>query len=116
MPATMIPKSQRMSEADSIHADMPTKTQKKLILCFDGTGNQYRANTSDTNVVKLYQKFDRQALDQYHYYQREFVFVSPFADTPPSIHPVVENDKQKTVLVLINERSFELSLLTSLSS
>ncbi|KAL9607719.1 MAG: hypothetical protein Q9167_007390 [Letrouitia subvulpina] len=42
----------------------------KLILCFDGTGNQYSANTSDTNIVKLYQKFDRETPNQYHYYQR----------------------------------------------
>ena len=43
----------------------------KLIVCFDGTGNQYSGNTSDTNIVKLYQKLDREALNQYHYYQRE---------------------------------------------
>ena len=43
----------------------------KLVVCFDGTGNQYSGDTSDTNVVKLYQKLDREALNQYHYYQRE---------------------------------------------
>lgn len=43
----------------------------KLILCFDGTGNSYTGDTSDTNIVKLYQKFDRDAGDQYHYYQRK---------------------------------------------
>ena len=45
--------------------------QNKLILCFDGTGNQYSGDTSDTNIVKLYQKFDREALNQFHYYQRK---------------------------------------------
>ncbi|KAL9577011.1 MAG: hypothetical protein Q9212_006652 [Teloschistes hypoglaucus] len=41
----------------------------KLILCFDGTGNQFKADPSDTNIVKLYQKFDRRAPNQFHYYQ-----------------------------------------------
>ncbi|KAI4240994.1 MAG: hypothetical protein LQ352_007523 [Teloschistes flavicans] len=41
----------------------------KLLCCFDGTGNQYGGDTSDTNIVKLYQKFDRNAPGQFHYYQ-----------------------------------------------
>ena len=68
MPAAMTPTVNGVSE------DMSNKVPEKLILCFDGTGNQYSANTSDTNIVKLYQKFDRQTQDQYHYYQREFAF------------------------------------------
>lgn len=59
---------------NGVSEDMPNKVPEKLILCFDGTGNEYSADTSDTNVVKLYQKFDRQVPDQYHYYQREFAF------------------------------------------
>lgn len=43
----------------------------KLLCCFDGTGNQYSGDTSDTNVVKLFQKFDRNASRQFHYYQRK---------------------------------------------
>ena len=72
MAAAMTPQVNGTSE---IHADIP-KT-KKLILCFDGTGNQYSGDTSDTNIVKLYQKFDRKAPKQYHYYQREFGFLDP---------------------------------------
>ena len=49
----------------------PAKERGKLILCFDGTGNQYSGDTSDTNIVKLYQKFDRESANQYHYYQRK---------------------------------------------
>lgn len=49
----------------------PAKERGKLILCFDGTGNQYSGDTSDTNIVKLYQKFDRESPYQYHYYQRK---------------------------------------------
>lgn len=52
------------------------KVNPKLVLCFDGTGNQYSANTSDTNIVKLYQKFDREVPNQYHYYQRKSTTVA----------------------------------------
>ncbi|KAG9192994.1 hypothetical protein G6011_11728 [Alternaria panax] len=46
-----------------------THVPRKLILCFDGTGNKFEGNTSDTNIVKLYDKFDRKDPNQYHYYQ-----------------------------------------------
>ncbi|CAN9080060.1 unnamed protein product [Alternaria alternata] len=46
-----------------------THTPRKLVLCFDGTGNVFNGNTSDTNIVKLYDKFDRKDPMQYHYYQ-----------------------------------------------
>lgn len=48
----------------------------KLVLCFDGTGNEYSGNTSDTNIVKLYQKLDGNAENQYHYYQRKIISIS----------------------------------------
>ncbi|KAI5924864.1 hypothetical protein F4810DRAFT_718686 [Camillea tinctor] len=45
------------------------KTPKKLVLCFDGTGNTFSGSTADTNVVKIYDKLDRDSEDQFHYYQ-----------------------------------------------
>ncbi|KAI1632301.1 hypothetical protein F4809DRAFT_628318 [Biscogniauxia mediterranea] len=42
---------------------------KKLVLCFDGTGNTYTGSNSDTNVVKILHKLDRNDPQQYHYYQ-----------------------------------------------
>jgi uncharacterized protein (DUF2235 family) len=50
-------------------ADSGTPVLRKLVLCFDGTGNMFEGNTSDTNIVKLYDKFDRKDPMQYHYYQ-----------------------------------------------
>ena len=44
--------------------------QKRLVLCFDGTGNKYNGNDSDTNIVKLYKLLNRDTDDQFHYYQR----------------------------------------------
>ena len=39
---------------------------RNLILCFDGTNNQYAA--TNTNVVKIYAMLDREANDQFSYY------------------------------------------------
>lgn len=46
-------------------------SMSKIVVCFDGTGNSYQGNTSDTNIVKLYQKLDRTTKTQFHYYQRK---------------------------------------------
>jgi uncharacterized protein (DUF2235 family) len=56
----------------SEHDETPAANRpvpRKLLLCFDGTGNVFEGNTSDTNIVKLYDKFDRKDPNQYHYYQ-----------------------------------------------
>lgn len=44
---------------------------KKLILCFDGTGNEFSGSNADTNVVKILNKLDRNDPNQFHYYQSE---------------------------------------------
>lgn len=44
---------------------------KKLVLCFDGTGNKFHGDDSDSNILKIFRMLDRTADDQYHYYQRE---------------------------------------------
>ncbi len=54
-------------------APVPAGKQSRLVVCFDGTGNVYNGDTSDTNIVKLYQKFDREHPNQYHYYQRKLM-------------------------------------------
>lgn len=43
---------------------------RRLVLCFDGTGNKFQANESDTNIVKIYQMLQKNEAGQYHYYQR----------------------------------------------
>ncbi|KAJ2993024.1 hypothetical protein NUW58_g1972 [Xylaria curta] len=42
---------------------------KKLVLCFDGTGNTFSGSNADTNVIKLLNKLERRAPRQFHYYQ-----------------------------------------------
>lgn len=52
-------------------APVPSRGVKKLILCFDGTGNKFHGDDSDSNILKIFRMLDREADDQYHYYQRE---------------------------------------------
>ncbi|KAL6229355.1 hypothetical protein BDW75DRAFT_235266 [Aspergillus navahoensis] len=46
-----------------------TPTQKEFVLCFDGTGNQFHSDSSDSNVLKIFRMPDRNSSNQYHYYQ-----------------------------------------------
>ncbi|TAQ86876.1 hypothetical protein B7494_g4791 [Chlorociboria aeruginascens] len=46
-----------------------TAPQRRLVLCFDGTGNKFQGDISDTNIVKLFQMLDRRNPHQFHYYQ-----------------------------------------------
>ncbi|KAI2618257.1 hypothetical protein GGS26DRAFT_384026 [Hypomontagnella submonticulosa] len=45
------------------------RTPRKLVLCFDGTGNKFRGDDSDSNILKIFRCLDREAGDQFHYYQ-----------------------------------------------
>ncbi|UKZ94723.1 uncharacterized protein TrAFT101_009576 [Trichoderma asperellum] len=45
------------------------RVARKLILCFDGTGNKFHGDESDSNILKIFRMLDRTADDQYHYYQ-----------------------------------------------
>ncbi|KKK22133.1 hypothetical protein AOCH_003013 [Aspergillus ochraceoroseus] len=42
---------------------------RRLVLCFDGTGNQYEGTEKDTNIVKIYEMLERHIPGQYAYYQ-----------------------------------------------
>jgi uncharacterized protein (DUF2235 family) len=66
----------------------PKRTPNRLILCFDGTGNSFQGNTSDTNIVKLYDKLDAMAPHQMHYYQRK------------SADSTVNMEKEELLLIL----------------
>ncbi|GAO17951.1 uncharacterized protein UV8b_01005 [Ustilaginoidea virens] len=49
--------------------DAAQRSPRKLILCFDGTGNKFHGDDSDSNILKIFRMLDRSADDQYHYYQ-----------------------------------------------
>lgn len=38
--------------------------RKKLILCFDGTGNKFKGNSADTNILKIFRMLDRSGGEQ----------------------------------------------------
>ncbi|RYO83046.1 hypothetical protein DL766_002421 [Monosporascus sp. MC13-8B] len=45
------------------------RAPRKLVLCFDGTGNKFHGDDSDSNILKIFRCLDREAGDQFHYYQ-----------------------------------------------
>ncbi|KAJ4263422.1 hypothetical protein NW762_006241 [Fusarium torreyae] len=59
-----------MPSAAPFNQDSPDSGEfKKLILCFDGTGNTFSGTNADTNVVKILRTFERNHPNQFHYYQ-----------------------------------------------
>ncbi|OAT10746.1 hypothetical protein, variant [Blastomyces gilchristii SLH14081] len=42
---------------------------KTFVLCFDGTGNKFTGDESDSNVLKIFRMLDRNQGQQFHYYQ-----------------------------------------------
>jgi len=44
--------------------ERPRRRTRKLILCFDGTGNKFRGDDSDSNILKIFRMLDRTADDQ----------------------------------------------------
>ncbi|KAM7216600.1 short chain dehydrogenase [Rhypophila decipiens] len=47
----------------------PNRPPRNLVLCFDGTGNLYKGDGTETNVLKIFGFLNRDAAHQYHYYQ-----------------------------------------------
>lgn len=47
---------------------------RKLVLCFDGTGNKFHGDESDSNILKIFRMLDRSVSGQYHYYQRKVFY------------------------------------------
>ncbi|KAI9681656.1 MAG: hypothetical protein M1829_000855 [Trizodia sp. TS-e1964] len=45
------------------------RARKKLVLCFDGTGNKFKGNEGDSNILKIFRMLDRTSGDEFHYYQ-----------------------------------------------
>lgn len=61
--------SQRSGMADTTQAargaaDRNRHAHRKLVLCFDGTGNKFHGDDSDSNILKIFRMLDRTASDQ----------------------------------------------------
>jgi uncharacterized protein (DUF2235 family) len=46
------------------HQRPPRNKPRKIVLCFDGTGNKFHGDDSDSNILKIYRMLDRTASDQ----------------------------------------------------
>ena len=44
------------------------RRRRRIILCFDGTGNKFQGTDADSNILKIYRMLDRANGDK-HYYQ-----------------------------------------------
>ncbi|KAM0326951.1 hypothetical protein ACHAQA_006072 [Verticillium albo-atrum] len=42
---------------------------RKLVLCFDGTGNKFHGDESDSNILKIFRMLDSSSDEQFQYYQ-----------------------------------------------
>ena len=42
----------------------PSRKQRNLVLCFDGTSNEFRGDGTDTNIIKIYGMLDKNAPEQ----------------------------------------------------
>lgn len=51
------------------------RTPRKLVLCFDGTGNKFRGDDSDSNILKIFRCLDREAGDQCRFSSIQFLFL-----------------------------------------
>lgn len=61
---------------------MRSRGVRKLVLCFDGTGNKFHGDDSDSNILKIFRMLDRTSDDQYHYYQRRLPYqINPVQNT-----------------------------------
>ncbi|KAE8159636.1 hypothetical protein BDV40DRAFT_314504 [Aspergillus tamarii] len=47
----------------------PNPAPKQFVLCFDGTGNRFNGDRSDSNVLKIFRMLDRSEGNSFHYYQ-----------------------------------------------
>ncbi|KAH8681914.1 hypothetical protein BX600DRAFT_32653 [Xylariales sp. PMI_506] len=44
--------------------ELPQRPPRKLVLCFDGTGNQYKGDGTETNIIKIFGLLRRESKDQ----------------------------------------------------
>ncbi|PYH40338.1 T6SS phospholipase effector Tle1-like catalytic domain-containing protein [Aspergillus saccharolyticus JOP 1030-1] len=48
---------------------VPNKPTQELVLCFDGTGNTFRVDGGESNILKIFRMLDRSKDNRYCYYQ-----------------------------------------------
>ena len=59
----------RNSSAAPKMATAHRKEPKKIVLCFDGTGNKFTGTQADSNILKIYRMLPRSSENFMSYYQ-----------------------------------------------
>lgn len=54
----------RPSSINTHKTHVGERQRKKIILCFDGTGNKFKGNEGDTNILKIFHMLDRSGPEQ----------------------------------------------------
>lgn len=49
---------------DHLRTSCSHRKPRKIVLCFDGTGNKFHGDDSDSNILKIFRMLDRTASDQ----------------------------------------------------
>ncbi|KAK8117574.1 uncharacterized protein PG998_005855 [Apiospora kogelbergensis] len=86
---------------------------RKLVLCFDGTGNKFHGDDSDSNILKIFRCLDRTAGDQYHYYQPGECLLLRNADFDDSIGTYVVSSSLTHTSTAARVRSWYLKMKDS---
>ena len=89
-----VPRVSHGTRSSSLQERVPfgaLRRRKRIILCFDGTGNKFSGTDSDSNILKIYRMLDRNNGDK-HYYQ-------VFSECPPC--SIVEADPTSLGLALM---------------
>lgn len=58
-----------MMKGTGVHGGDYWHKTRKLVLCFDGTGNKFHGDESDSNILKIFRLLDSSSSDQFQYYQ-----------------------------------------------
>ncbi|GES56851.1 sporulation associated protein [Aspergillus terreus] len=61
-------------------SDCGCEPPRELVLCFDGTGNTFRADGGESNILKIFRMLDRTKENRYCYYQRTSITAGSFAN------------------------------------
>ncbi|ODM21003.1 hypothetical protein SI65_04056 [Aspergillus cristatus] len=77
---------------------MEKENERELVLCFDGTGNTFRADGGESNILKIFRLLDRTKENRYCYYQPGIgTEISPSSLANLALRPTTKLNTQKAL-------------------
>ncbi|OJJ85234.1 T6SS phospholipase effector Tle1-like catalytic domain-containing protein [Aspergillus glaucus CBS 516.65] len=74
------------------------ENERELVLCFDGTGNTFRADGGESNILKIFRLLDRTKENRYCYYQPGIgTEISPSSLASLALRPTTKLNTQKAL-------------------